>query len=138
MEPLHRTTSPHSYHKPSPNTLAQSLPLTTAGQIAPSQIIYTETIGQDGNTTYRLFMYGFHFNLRFPPWISYSAKRAACISINGLMSGTQWIPIPAQIFPTNAIPTNAVSLPSLDRRSAAFHRLIDNTLSPGIPTRFRT
>ena len=145
MAAYHRAPSPYrapsSYSEPPLNTLAQGLPPpTTDGQIAPGRITYTTTTEPDGTTTYRLFMYGFPFNLRFPLWISHSVRRAACITINGLVSGIRWIPIPAQTFPTNAIPANTgVSSASLDR-SAAFHRLImiDNALSPGIPTRFRT
>ena len=46
---------------------------------------------------------------------------------NGVVSGIQWVPAEAtQILPTNAVPANPVSSDS-DDRSAAFHRLIDNT-----------
>ena len=66
----HGAPSPHGYHEPSPNTLIQSLPPTTNGQVAPDQITYATSTGPDGVTLYHPFRYVFSFNLRSPPWIS--------------------------------------------------------------------
>ena len=65
----HRPTASHRS-----TLLLRVCPPTTDGQIAPGRITYTTTTGPGGTTTYRLFMYGFPFNLRFPLWISFCPK----------------------------------------------------------------
>lgn len=146
--PYHRASSPYRapspYHQPSPNTLAQSLPPTNNGQIAPGQITYTTTIGPDGKTVYHPFKCVFSFTPYPPLQISFRSKgcprkvilsaikmwrfsltQLFCTQLPDPERCSEWYPMGSGRSHPDPAYKRRPSQPSKLDRSAAFHRFID-------------